>query len=161
MSIWPNTKSLKHFFNYKRNLTKNLTLNHPGLKCPFNLIQTFDHNIRVEVRCHNAFPNMAPPRSNEHGNGNGGQITFNALPFYRSKKLFNYWIPFEICPNGKSIMNIIDWQDKKTEVNDCDYDRKNKIQRPCYWTILMWEIVVLDYFEVGDSTAGLFCCGRL
>ena len=25
----------------------------------------------------------------------------------------------------------------------------------------MWEIVVLDYFEVGDSTAGLFCCGRL
>ena len=31
----------------------------------------------------------------------------------------------------------------------------------CYWTILMWEIVVLDYFEVGDSTAGLFCCGRL
>ena len=26
---------------------------------------------------------------------------------------------------------------------------------------LMWEIVVLDYFEVGDSTAGLFCCGRL
>ena len=25
----------------------------------------------------------------------------------------------------------------------------------------MWEIVVLDYFEVGDSTAGHFCCGRL
>ena len=25
----------------------------------------------------------------------------------------------------------------------------------------MWEIVVLDYFVVGDSTAGLFCCGRL
>ena len=23
----------------------------------------------------------------------------------------------------------------------------------------MWKIVVLDYFEVGDSTAGLFCCG--
>ena len=25
----------------------------------------------------------------------------------------------------------------------------------------MWEIVVLDYFEVGDSTAGLFCLWRL
>jgi hypothetical protein len=25
----------------------------------------------------------------------------------------------------------------------------------------MWEIVVLDYFEVGGSTAGLFRCGRL
>ena len=24
----------------------------------------------------------------------------------------------------------------------------------------MWEVVVLDYFEVGDSTAGLFCRGR-
>ena len=25
----------------------------------------------------------------------------------------------------------------------------------------VWEIVVLDYFEVGDSTAGLFCLWRL
>ena len=25
----------------------------------------------------------------------------------------------------------------------------------------MWEIVGLDYFEVGDSTAGLFYCGKL
>ena len=25
----------------------------------------------------------------------------------------------------------------------------------------MWEVVVLDYFEVGDSTAGLFCLWRL
>ena len=29
----------------------------------------------------------------------------------------------------------------------------------CDWTILMWEIVVLDYFDVGDSTAGLFDVG--
>ena len=48
-----------------------------------------------------------------------------------------------------------------TGMNDCDYDRKNKIQRSCYWTLLMWKILVLDYFEVGDSTAGLFCCGIL
>ena len=48
-----------------------------------------------------------------------------------------------------------------TGMNDCDYDRKNKIQRSCYWTLLMWKILVLDYFEVGDSTAGLFCRGRL
>ena len=32
--------------------------------------------------------------------------------------------------------------------------------RFCYWTFLLWEIVVLDYFALGDSTAGLFCCGR-
>ena len=99
-----------------------------------------------------------------------------------AKNRFWYWILLcEPCPNWKSIMNLIDWQCKKTEMNDCDYDRKNKIQHPCYWTILMWEIVVqglfwgwifycwtfllweivvLDYFAVGDSTARLFCCGR-
>ena len=33
----------------------------------------------------------------------------------------------------------------------------------CVWENWDWilETVVLDYFEVGDSTAGLFCCGRL
>ena len=25
----------------------------------------------------------------------------------------------------------------------------------CYWTILMWEILLLDFFAVGDSDAGL------
>ena len=34
-----------------------------------------------------------------------------------------------------------------------------------HWFVLenwnwMWEIVVVDYFEVGDFTAGLFCCGQ-
>ena len=26
---------------------------------------------------------------------------------------------------------------------------------------MMWEILLLDFFDVGDSTAGLFCYGRL
>ena len=89
---------------------------------------------------------------------------------------FWYWILLcEPCPNWKSIMDLIDWQGKKTEMNDCDYDRKNKIQRPSfslsatglfwcgrlwYWTILRWEILLLDFFAVGDCGTGLFCCGR-
>ena len=28
-------------------------------------------------------------------------------------------------------------------------------------TLLLWEILLLDFFDVGDSTVGLFCCGRL
>ena len=29
-----------------------------------------------------------------------------------------------------------------------------------YWTILRWEILLLDFFAVGDCGTGLFCCGR-
>ena len=29
-----------------------------------------------------------------------------------------------------------------------------------YWTILRWEILLLDFFAVGDCSTGLFCCGR-
>ena len=31
---------------------------------------------------------------------------------------------------------------------------------PTAGLFLLWEILVLDYFAVGDSTAGLFCFGR-
>ena len=26
---------------------------------------------------------------------------------------------------------------------------------------MLWEILLLDFFDMGDSTAGLFCCRRL
>ena len=80
----------------------------------------------------------------------------------------------EPCPNWKSIMDLIDRQGKNNW-NDYDCDRKNKIQCPSfslsatglfwcgrlwYWTILRWEILLLDFFAVGDCGTGLFWSGR-
>ena len=84
---------------------------------------------------------------------------------------FWYWILLcEPCPNWKSIMNLIDWQGKKLKWMTVTMIGKTRYNAPAtglfwcgrfwYWTILRWEILLLDFFAVGDCGTGLFCCGR-
>ena len=47
----------------------------------YMLLQTFDHNIRIEVRCHNAFNGTMAPRNQESGTAPGGQGAFASSHF--------------------------------------------------------------------------------
>ena len=47
----------------------------------YMLLQTFDHNIRIEVRCHNAFNGSMAPRNQESGTTPGGQGAFASSHF--------------------------------------------------------------------------------
>ena len=42
----------------------------------------------------------------------------------------------------------------------CVWENGTGCGRLWYWTILRWEILLLDFFAVGDCGTGLFCCGR-
>ena len=76
----------------------------------------------------------------------------------------SFYLSFNILKQKLTWYTVYDkielWTVSKRLQNKICIEKTLWYIRFCHWTFLLWEIVVLDIFAVGDCATGLFCCGR-
>ena len=76
----------------------------------------------------------------------------------------SFYLSFNILKQKLTWYTVYDkielWTVSKRLQNKICIEKTLWYIRFCHWTFLLWEIVVLVIFAVGDCATGLFCCGR-